>query len=119
MSSLSASALRRCWLKFLRGFFVVFPVLTIVNCLFFGVNRLLRGLGRLLPGSGSGRVSARSMAFDSFDEFSWLEGLWFDRTNVPKLVCIGSLSCVGVPLRAIADGGVFVIKALSQCRARS
>ena len=55
-----------------------------------------------------GRVSARSMAFDSADKFSWVEGLWFDRTGVPELVRIGSLSCVGAPLRPIVDGGMFV-----------
>ena len=49
-----------------------------------------------------------AMAFDSAEEFSRLEGLWFDRTGVPELVRVGSFICVGVPLRPIADGGMFV-----------
>ena len=53
-------------------------------------------------------MSGRCMALDSAEEFSWLEGLWFDRTGVPELVRIASLSCVGVPLQPIADGGLFV-----------
>ena len=38
VSSLSASALRFFWLKFLRGLVVVTPDLTIVTCLFSGGN---------------------------------------------------------------------------------
>ena len=62
---------------------------------------------RRSPAIAVGRVSARSMAFDSAEEFSWLEGL-FDRKGVPELVRIARMSCVGAPLRPTADGGMFV-----------
>ena len=64
-----------------------------------------------------GRVIARSIAFDSAEEVSWLEGLWFDRTGVPEFVRIGSLSCVCVLLLPMV-GSLFV-QAPSQYRARS
>ena len=48
------------------------------------------------------------MALDSAEELSWLAELWFDRTGVPKLVRVASFLCAEVPLRPVADGGLFV-----------